>query len=62
VSPREPPDKQFERVDILDAMAQATVPEDGDAIEKATWPALAPFFPHYEETGEPILPVIALRK
>jgi hypothetical protein len=42
VSPREPPDKQFERVDILDAMAQATVPEDGDAIEKATWPALGP--------------------
>jgi hypothetical protein len=30
-------------------MAQATVPEDGDAIEKATWPALALFFPHYEE-------------
>ena len=30
-------------------MEQATVPEDGDAIEKATWPALALFFPHYEE-------------
>src|SRR4029077_936918 len=30
-------------------MTQATVPEDGDAIEKATWAALAPFFPHYEE-------------
>ena len=30
-------------------MAQATVPEDGDAIEKATWPALALFFPRYEE-------------
>jgi len=49
VSPRKPPGKQFERVDILDAMAQATVPEDGDAIEKTTWAALAPFFPHYEE-------------
>ena len=30
-------------------MTQATVPEDEDAIEKATWAALAPFFPHYEE-------------
>jgi len=30
-------------------MAQETVPEDGDALEKATWPALAPFFPHHEE-------------
>jgi len=30
-------------------MAQATIPQDGDAVEKATWPALAPFFPHYEE-------------
>lgn len=30
-------------------MSQATILEDGDAVEKATWPALAPFFPHYEE-------------
>lgn len=27
----------------------ATIAKDGDAVEKETWPALAPFFPHYEE-------------